>query len=281
MNPEGPTAKPTSQAGQAGQAGPPAQAPSSAGWFRSATVRLPTLRTWFLFAGVAASLAWLGASKLPSYLAPNAPLPHARVLVLDAAPTPEAAALVAALIRSEHYSRLIAVGMPIDPLSPLNVFTTGGDLWAARLRRAGVASSLVEVVRVPAFQRQRTAHKSLAVARHLALHPTATANLLTDAAHGRRSLLTYREALAPTRLGVLSTQPSFDLAHFWTSSAGMRNVIGETIALSYYFLAGDEVEEARAHWDGLDEAERRVPERATSETPPLPAKLFQGSAQSQ
>ena len=53
--------------------------------------------------------------------------------------------------------------------------------------------------------------------------------------HARRSRLLYRMALGPdVEVGVLAAQPQmFDAERWWTTSAGVKSVIGETLSLGW------------------------------------------------
>jgi hypothetical protein len=179
------------------------------------------------------------------------------VLVLELSPSLDAVRYVKGLLDSGRYSRIIAVAMPIDPLSPFAHFGTDADLWAARLVRVGVPRERVEIVRVPALDRHRTAHKALAVRRHLDGRPAATVDLVSPSTHARRSFLAYERALHPTRVGVLSAPQADADKQWWNTSAGVRMVIGEALALGYFYVCRDEVEQARSDWSKLPSASRK------------------------
>jgi len=185
-------------------------------------------------------------------------VPGANVLVLEAGPTPGLVAYVKTLLATGRYTRMIAVGMPIDDLSPLASFATDADLWAARLAAAGVSREKVELVRVPSLTRHRTAHKALAVKRYLDTHPARAIDLVSPSTHGRRSALIYERALKPTGVGILSAPQPYDMKRWWNSSAGVRAVIGELIALGYFCVGRDEVAQARESWEQIPAAARVV-----------------------
>lgn len=228
-------------------------------WFRPATILVPTLRTWLTFGLTLGVLGWLGAVHVHDYLGPTEPAPGARVLLLEAGPSPGVVRYVDKLIDGGRYARIIAVGTPIDHLSPLASIGTDADLWAARLRDVGVDPSTIEVVRVPGLPRYRTAHKALAVRRHLEARPAAAVDLVSPTTHARRSWLIYRQALAPTQVGVRSAPQPYDPKEWWNSSAGVRAVVGELLALIYFYVGRDEVTRAKVEWDELPQEVRHVP----------------------
>lgn len=215
------------------------------------------MRTWVVLGCLILGTTWFCASHAYDYLAPVEPAVGARVLVVEAGPSLEAVHYVKGLLDTGRYSRIVPVSMPIDPLSPFAHFGTDADLWAARLVRLGVPPERVEVVRVPALDRHRTAHKALAVRRHLDVRAAAAVDLVSPSTHARRSLLVYERALRPTRVGVLSIpQPDAD-RQWWNSSAGVRMVIGEALALGYFCVGRDEVEQARTDWAKLSSGSRQ------------------------
>lgn len=244
--------------GSVAASGPPACAPARRRWFRPVTILVPTLRTWVIAATVLSLLAWLAIRHVHDFLAPTRPLAGAKVLVVEASPTPGIVRYVKTLIDNEHYERVLFVGMPIDRLSPLATFGTDADLWVARLARAGVSPSSTEVIRLPAFSRHRTAHKALAVRRHLDARPVDRVDLVSPTTHARRSWLIYRRALAPTEVGIRSAPQPYDPRAWWNSSAGVRAVIGELLALAYFYVGRDEVAQARAEWAELPAEVRLV-----------------------
>jgi hypothetical protein len=220
---------------------------------------VPTWRTWLVLATLLALLSWLSALHLHDFLARNQPAPSAQVLIVEAGPSPGVVRYVKSIILAGHYRRIVPVGTPIDALSPLASFGTDADLWAARLAAVGVDANTIEVVRVPGLPRYRTAHKALAVRRHLDAHPADVVDLVSPTTHARRSSLIYERALAPIEVGVRSAPQPYDPKEWWNSSAGVRAVIGELLALAYFYVGRDEVVEARSEWASLPEEVRRVP----------------------
>jgi hypothetical protein len=60
-------------------------------------------------------------------------------------------------------------------------------------------------------------------------------NVLTEDAHARRTRLLYEKAFGDgTRVGIISVaNPDYEGKHWWSSSQGVREVIGESIAYIY------------------------------------------------
>ena len=61
---------------------------------------------------------------------------------------------------------------------------------------------------------------------------------MTMGLHARRSWMVYRKVFPPpAAVGVIACPPlDYDPSHWWRSSAGLKGVIGETIATSYEWL---------------------------------------------
>jgi hypothetical protein len=236
--------------------------------FRPITLRVPTLATWGLLFGAPLGAGWMLVLGVHGFLAPMRPHPSATVLVVEAWASRAHIDAVQRLVASGRYSRYVLVGGALDPLSDLARFRTTADVWAVRLRELGVAESAIEVVRLPEMARHRTAHSALASARHLGARPAGAIDLLTVGVHGRRSWRLYREALAPsTQVGLLSLQPKeYDPTRWWSSSAGVRTVVGEAIAYAFVVGPGNEVTHAREQWHELAPEQRTVP--AAGETIP-------------
>ena len=60
-------------------------------------------------------------------------------------------------------------------------------------------------------------------------------NLLTEAAHARRTRLLYQEAFGEgVKIGIIAVpNPDYDAGHWWRYSEGVREVLGESIAYLY------------------------------------------------
>ncbi len=115
--------------------------------------------------------------------------------------------------------------------------STIADWGAQRLARCGLARSVV--TSVPCFdaKRDRTYASALAVRTWLEQNrPDVTAvNVLTVSEHARRSRLLFQKAMGDRfRVGIISVpNADYDGHHWWRSSEGVRETIGEAIAYVY------------------------------------------------
>jgi uncharacterized SAM-binding protein YcdF (DUF218 family) len=108
---------------------------------------------------------------------------------------------------------------------------------ALQVQRYGMNSNAVTAVACPIEQRDRTYNTALAVKEWLKKNGISAESIdvLTVGPHARRSRLLFEKAFGnQTRIGVISVDDrGYDPAHWWRSSEGVRDVIGETIAYAY------------------------------------------------
>jgi hypothetical protein len=123
----------------------------------------------------------------------------------------------------------------------------GGDKWAsgryaadyvaADLIHGGVPKGRVHTLFCRVAHRDRT--YTCAIAARQWFHENrialGTLDVVTLAAHARRSRLLYRKALGEgCKIGVIALDdPSYDPFHWWRSSEGIREIMGETAAYLY------------------------------------------------
>jgi len=114
---------------------------------------------------------------------------------------------------------------------------TYADWGADKLRRLGMSNALVQPVPCLVQKRDRTYSAALAVKQWMSehgVHP-GQINVLTDGAHARRSRLLFQKAFgSEVKVGIIAVPDTkFDPAHWWQTSEGVREVVGETIAYLY------------------------------------------------
>jgi hypothetical protein len=205
--------------------------------FRRRAVWLPTWPVALLLVVLLVAAATATGRHAYDLLALRAPAPGARTLVVEGWLTRAELAQARALRRSGRYERVLTTGGPIDPDQDVGGWQTYAARAAAILRAD--ADSAVPVIAVPAPQTlQERTYLSAVQVREWA----ATTGVRLDAVdvytlgvHARRSRQVYRLALGDqVAVGVIAEPPSqYDGPHWWTSSAGAKNTLGEVVSLAW------------------------------------------------
>ena len=112
-----------------------------------------------------------------------------------------------------------------------------------RLIRHGVEPDSIVIVVSPTVQKDRTYHQALAVRDWLTENGIALNSLdvVTVGPHARRSRLMFEKAFGKSvNVGIFALNDiGYDAQHWWRSSEGVREVLGEIIAYVYarfYFV---------------------------------------------
>ena len=197
---------------------------------------VPTLRGWLLLMLGLAGLTLIVARGLGPFLTLNDPRPGGVLVIEGWAPDYGMEAAVAEYKRN-HYDKLLVTGIPLTQGAPLSEYKTYAELGAAVLFKLGLSTNEVQAVPAVAVRQDRTYAMAKALQRWLREHgmsPTQV-NLITLGPHARRSRLLFEKALgSEVAVGVVAVPSAeFDPAHWWRSSAGVRDVIGEALAYAY------------------------------------------------
>lgn len=191
-------------------------------------------RILLLLAGVAALM--IAARYAYPFLAPSRPA-YGQILIVEGW-MPDAELEQAIRVFGTHdYQLLVTTGGPLLRGSFLSEYSTYAQLTAASLRRLGLEQKVVVPVPAPRVQRDRTYASALAVRDWLSATGTSVASVdvFSLGVHARRTRLLFQKALGENvHVGVISaTDPEYDPGRWWVSSAGVRAIIGETLAYLY------------------------------------------------
>jgi hypothetical protein len=146
---------------------------------------------------------------------------------------------VGAVFRQRGYRQLVVV---VSVYGGDDVYSYGGtgtpypDYVRALAVRVGVPLESAHVVLCRVTRRDRTYHCARSARIWLERnYPTTTLDVATIGAHARRSRLLYEQAFgARVSVGVIALRDvTYDAAHWWRSSEGVRETLGETIAYLY------------------------------------------------
>ena len=139
------------------------------------------------------------------------------------------------------YERVFTTGGPVNGSGGyVNDYHTSASVGAEALQKLGVPADCIQMVPSHVIGRERTYSSAVALREWFCNNnvPARSFNVLTEDAHARRTCLLYRKAFGKNvRVGIISvSNPDYDPRHWWRSSEGVREVIGESIAYVYASL---------------------------------------------
>ena len=200
-------------------------------------VWLPTAVGWLALVGLAGAAAVSAVFLAYPFLAPQAPLPGARVLVVEGWLSSSEFAQAADAYRRGRYDRVFTTGGPIDRFPELLGASNYADFAATYLVRNGLAGVEVVPVPAPASAQDRSFLSAVTLREWMARRGMGVASLdvFTSGAHARRSRMLYRMAFGPAvGIGVIAARPAeYDPERWWRTSVGAKAVLGESIGLAW------------------------------------------------
>jgi len=136
-----------------------------------------------------------------------------------------------------NYQLLVTSGGKLPVGFHLSRYKTWAQLAAATLAAQGVPAEKIIAASAPSVKKDRTYASVLEVKKQLAekgLFP-ASIDVVSLGPHSRRTWMMYQMIFSPdTQVGIYSIRPhNYDPEGWWSSSAGVRTIIGETIAYLY------------------------------------------------
>lgn len=197
--------------------------------------RVLTWRGWtLLLLSLSAALALLAVSIHP-FLAVTRPV-HGDILVVEGWMPDHRLEATVALFNEQGYRLLVTTGGPLVKGHYLSAYGTEAALTAATLHKLGLARERIVAVSSPPARRDRTFESALALRDWLSRSDPAVKSLdvYTKGAHARRTWLLFQEALgSDIAVGIIAAQPDYDADRWWTTSSGVRAVVGESVAYLY------------------------------------------------
>lgn len=171
-----------------------------------------------------------------TFLAPSAPI-AAEALVIEGWIGDDGIQGAISEFQQQNYQLLITVGIPLERGAYLSEYKDFAQLSAATAIKLGFDAEKIVAVPTPNRQRDRTLASAKALKQWLEQNKPqiTTINLYSRNVHARRSWLLFQRALNPEiAVGVIAQPPgNYNTQSWWTSSQGVRVVIGETIAYVY------------------------------------------------
>ena len=212
--------------------------------------RVLTWRGWsllLLFLGVALLLL---AVSIHPFLAVTHPV-DGDILVVEGWMSDNRLETAVALFNERRYRLLVTTGGPLGKGHYLSTYGTDAELTAATLHKLGLARDRVVAVAAPPASRDRTFESALALREWLSQSDLAVRSLdvYSKGAHARRTWLLFQKALGShVAVGIIAADPDYDAERWWTSSNGVRAVVGESVAYLYArFLFSPHAEETAPH----------------------------------
>jgi uncharacterized SAM-binding protein YcdF (DUF218 family) len=140
--------------------------------------------------------------------------------------------------KTGHYERVYSTGGPVPGIgASSSVYDTEAHRTAGLLKEAGIPAEDVQSVPSRFVGRDRTYNSAVALRNWFREHDLQVRriNVLTEDAHARRTRLLFQEALGPgVGVGIISVpNPDYNARHWWRSSEGVREVVGEAVAYVY------------------------------------------------
>lgn len=209
---------------------------SNRGLFQRRECLVPTRRGCFLLVLIVSVLSLTLAKGVHPFLAVNDPV-YGGALVVEGWMPEYAFDEAIADFRQHHYTKLYVTGGPLAQGSLLSEYRTYAELGATIIIRKGLATEFVEAVPAPDVEKDRTYASAIALKNWLHQHDGSPKNyhVISQGVHARRTRLLFEKALGDTvNVGITAiVDQDYDPARWWGSSAGVRTVIGETIAYAY------------------------------------------------
>jgi len=196
----------------------------------------PTLAGWLLILLLLGGVGVLVLTRIHGFLSPNHPVGGDMLVIegwLD-----DAELLNAIDKQGGRYRFIVTTGGPLARGGFLSEYKTYAQLSLATLQKIGVNIPLYAVPS-PEVSKDRTYASAVALKHWLTEHhpDIHSFDLLTVGPHARRSHLLFCKAFGSGfNIGIIAQAPAYDASRWWTSSAGVRTVIGETIAWVYAAL---------------------------------------------
>ena len=139
--------------------------------------------------------------------------------------------------QKEDYQLLVTTGGEIGKGYHLSEYKTWAELAASRLKSLDFPEDKIMTAPVHKnFKKDRTYHSILALHRKLYEEgfKEASIDMVSMGVHARRSWFLFEKVFSSVNVGVVAISPNeYDASRWWLSSAGVRNVIAESIAYLY------------------------------------------------
>ena len=140
--------------------------------------------------------------------------------------------------QNNHYERIFTTGGPVVGTGRyINDFQTSASVGAELLKKDGLSADIVQMVPSHVIGRDRTYSSAVALREWFHEHQilARSFNVVTEDAHARRTRLLFQEAFGEEAdVGIISVpNPDYRADRWWRYSAGVREVMGESLSYVY------------------------------------------------
>ena len=136
-----------------------------------------------------------------------------------------------------NYQLLVTTGGRIPRGYHLSEYKTWAEIASLTLKNLDFPED--KIMTAPAhknLKKDRTYHSILALQRrlHKEEFSEASIDVVSFGVHARRTWILFKKVFSSVNVGVVAISPNeYDASRWWLSSAGVRNVISESIAYLY------------------------------------------------
>jgi len=141
-------------------------------------------------------------------------------------------------LKTGGYERVFTTGGPVIGTGGYTSdYNTEASVGAERLKAAGVATELIQMVPCHEIKRDRTFSSAVALRDWLQKHNMSVErmNVVTEDTHARRTRLLFEKAFhGHVKVGVVSVPtPDYDARHWWRYSQGFEDILEQGVAYVY------------------------------------------------
>jgi len=195
-----------------------------------------TWRGWALVVALVAVIGDCFVLTVYRFLAPMERVP-AEVLVIEGWSPPHTMRQAASEFLHGGYQRVVLIRPVLEAGDQYESGRYSGDFMTRMLLADGVPKEKLSTLFPDVTRKDRTFHSALTVKQWLKEQgmDIKSLDVATLGPHSRRSRLMYEKAFgAGVEVGVIALDDhEYDPSHWWRTSEGVREVIGESIAYLY------------------------------------------------
>ncbi len=195
-----------------------------------------TWRGWLLLVLTLTVLSVVTVRGVYPFLAVTEPV-EGGLLVVEGWVSDVTMEATVAEFKRHRYAKVYVTGGPVEHSAWMYNYKTFAEAGRGTLIALGLDADEVQAVPSKWVRKDRTNAEAAAFGKWIIASGAKpkTVHLISEAAHARRSRLLFQRALGNgVTVGVTSVpRRDFDPEHWWRSSAGVREVMGETLAYGY------------------------------------------------